>query len=60
VLNFFNRLREHYVINMNQCDLNQQITSLSQCNDFTYSMMIASGIGYIFLGNIYDNIEKPR
>ena len=22
--------------------------------------MISSGIGYIFLGNIYDNIEKPR
>jgi len=22
--------------------------------------MISSGIGFIFLGNIYDNIEKPR
>lgn len=30
------------------------------CNDFQYSIMISSGIGFIFLGNIYDNIEKPR
>ena len=30
------------------------------CQDFKYSVMISSGIGFIFLGNIYDNIEKPR
>ena len=30
------------------------------CNDFRYSIIISSGIGFIFLGNIYDNIEKPR
>ena len=30
------------------------------CNDFQYSIMISSGIGFIFLGNIYDNVEKPR
>lgn len=23
-------------------------------------MTISAGIGFIFLGNVYDNIEKPR
>lgn len=34
--------------------------STNDCNDFLYSTTISAGIGFIFLGNIYDNIEKPR
>jgi sugar phosphate permease len=30
------------------------------CNDFQYSITISAGIGFIFLGNIYDNVERPR
>jgi hypothetical protein len=30
------------------------------CNEFRYSVTISAGIGFIFLGNVYDNIEKPR
>ncbi len=25
-----------------------------------YSVTISAGIGFVFLGNIYDNVEKPR
>jgi len=25
-----------------------------------YSVTISAGIGYIFLGNVYDNVERPR
>lgn len=32
----------------------------SDCNDFQYSITISAGIGFIFLGNIYDNVDKPR
>ena len=34
--------------------------NIDNCNDFKYSVTISAGIGFIFLGNIYDNIEKPR
>ena len=30
------------------------------CDEFRYSITISAGIGFIFLGNLYDNIEKPR
>lgn len=30
------------------------------CDSFRYSITISGGIGYIFLGNIYDNIDSPR
>lgn len=61
-LNFFNRLREQFVNIWKGCSLTQTPDSAKAlyCNDFQYSIMISSGIGFIFLGNIYDNIEKPR
>ena len=34
--------------------------NINECNDFKYSVTISAGIGFIFLGNIYDNVEKPR
>ena len=30
------------------------------CDSFSYSITISAGIGFIFLGNIYDNIDSPR
>lgn len=30
------------------------------CDSFQYSITISAGIGFIFLGNIYDNIDSPR
>ena len=43
-----------------KCQEGSAISQSAQCNDFRYSIIISSGIGFIFLGNIYDNIEKPR
>lgn len=42
------------------CQPGSDKSQSTQCNDFRYSIIISSGIGFIFLGNIYDNIEKPR
>lgn len=58
-LNFINRLREQYIYIWQGCLANNADPN-QVCNDFQYSIMISSGIGFIFLGNIYDNIEKPR
>lgn len=62
LLNFINRLREQFFYIWRSCLWTQQdgthMTML--CQDFKYSVMISSGIGFIFLGNIYDNVEKPR
>ena len=58
-LGFINRLREEYLKIWKGCVLTSKESEL-YCNDFEYSVMISSGIGFIFLGNIYDNIEKPR
>ena len=30
------------------------------CDSFRYSITVSAGIGFIFLGNIYDNIDSPR
>ena len=59
-LNFLNRLREQYIYIWQGCLANSTTANSPVCNDFQYSIMISSGIGFIFLGNIYDNIEKPR
>lgn len=32
----------------------------TECDSFSYSITISAGIGFIFLGNIYDNIDSPR
>jgi len=62
LLNLFNRVREQLFYIWKDCQWsNRDATHLSHlCQDFKYSVMISSGIGFIFLGNIYDNIEKPR
>jgi len=58
-LNFFNRLRQQYIMRWQGCSGDKSVTP-NACNDFKYSVTISAGIGFIFLGNIYDNIEKPR
>ena len=58
-LNFINRIREQFIYIWKDC-LQDSKPAATMCNDFQYSIMISSGIGFIFLGNIYDNIEKPR
>lgn len=66
MLNFFNRLRQEYILRTGQCSVppkpNQTTYRLSEnsCNDFQYSITISAGIGFIFLGNVYDNVERPR
>jgi len=52
-------LRQQYILKWRGCS-NQNLTELNDCNDFRYSITISAAIGYIFLGNIYDNVEKPR
>lgn len=61
-LNFINRLREQFFYIWKGCKISQiaQDSKSVVCQDFKYSIMISSGIGFIFLGNIYDNIQKPR
>ena len=53
-------MREQYIYIWQGCLANNKPLNETVCNDFQYSIMISSGIGFIFLGNIYDNIEKPR
>lgn len=36
------------------------ITEQEICSDFQYSMSISEAIGFVFLGNIYDNVRRPR
>ena len=62
IINFINRLRNQYILNWYQCrGTSGAATDQEQiCNDFKYSVTISAGIGFIFLGNIYDNIDKPR
>ena len=59
-LNFINRIREQFIYIWKDCEASAVDEPSAVCNDFQYSIMISSGIGFIFLGNIYDNIEKPR
>ena len=59
-LNFFNRLRQQYIMKWQGCQGEKLANATNECNDFKYSVTISAGIGFIFLGNIYDNIEKPR
>ena len=61
-INFINRLRNQYILNWYQCTSTpgSAIPQSQTCNDFKYSVTISAGIGFIFLGNIYDNIDKPR
>ncbi len=60
LLNFFNRLRQQYILRANQCSVQSNNQQVNDCNDFQYSITISAGIGFIFLGNIYDNVERPR
>lgn len=60
-------MRQTYIVREELCHLSAteingvvlEITS-NDCNDFLYSTTISAGIGFIFLGNIYDNIDTPR
>jgi hypothetical protein len=60
-------LRQTYIVREELCHL--EVTEINgvplnitanDCNDFLYSTTISAGIGFIFLGNIYDNIDTPR
>ena len=63
-INFVNRLRNPYILDYYSCGITSKQDKLNstevECNDFRYSVTISTGIGFIFLGNIYDNIDKPR
>jgi hypothetical protein len=44
-----------------KCGGNESVTFIdTECDSFRYSITISAGIGFIFLGNIYDNIDSPR
>jgi len=62
-------MRQEYILLWFKCDWksigNDPVTPGTKltgetCNEFRYSVTISAGIGFIFLGNVYDNIEKPR
>lgn len=59
LLNYFNRLRQMYILRAYNCSV-KSTGNGNDCNDFQYSITISAGIGFIFLGNIYDNVERPR
>lgn len=63
-LNFFNNLRQQYIYEIIGCfstKCRQPVLSVdTACDSFRYSITISGGIGFIFLGNIYDNIDAPR
>ena len=68
ILNYFNRVRQEYILLWFDCDWQAVGDNTGDhsnlpgetCNEFRYSVTISAGIGFIFLGNVYDNIEKPR
>jgi len=60
IINFLNRLRNRFILDLYMCNIPENTTYIKNCQDFTYSVTISSAIGFIFIGNIYDNIEKPR
>ena len=64
-LNFFNNLRQQYIYEVigcfsDRCQWQTKIATETTCDSFRYSITISGGIGYIFLGNIYDNVDSPR
>lgn len=64
-LNFFNNLRQQYIYEIigcfsDRCKWQTPIAVETTCDSFRYSITISGGIGYIFLGNIYDNVDSPR
>lgn len=64
-LNFFNNLRQQYIYEVigcfsDRCHISSVTKIDTACDSFRYSITISAGIGFIFLGNIYDNIDSPR
>ena len=64
-LNFSNNLRQSYIYEVigcysDRCTWNRKIGVETTCDSFRYSITISGGIGFIFLGNIYDNVDSPR
>jgi|688.fasta_scaffold1183134_1 hypothetical protein len=53
-------MRNQYIYDWFECNITGSNFDKQTCNDFKYSVTISAGIGFIFLGNIYDNIDKPR
>jgi sugar phosphate permease len=56
-LNYFNRWRQQYVLISQECTMK---TISLKCNNIQYSTNISSALGYILIGNIYDNLRNPR
>lgn len=65
-LNFFNNMRQQYIYEVigcfsGNCNPNANLLpTKTTCDSYRYSITISGGIGYIFLGNIYDNVDSPR
>lgn len=51
VINFTISFRDHFVID---------ITEATPDSSINFAMNLCKGIGYIIIGNIYDNIRLPK
>ena len=64
LLNFSNNMRQQYIYDYLGCSPSKcKYVSRDQtayCDSFSYSVTISAGIGFVFLGNIYDNVDSPR
>jgi len=43
-----------------QADCTQDFQEEEFCTEFMYTVAMCSGVGFIILGNIYDNVDAPR
>jgi hypothetical protein len=58
ILTYFNRWRTEYVMLFSGCEFDQPVTL--KCNNLMYSSNISSALGYMIVGNCYDNIKNPK
>ena len=71
-LSFCNNMRQQYIYECLGCRSGKCLVTAglegfgannvvgTACDSFSYSITISAGIGFIFLGNVYDNIDSPR
>jgi hypothetical protein len=62
-VNFFNKFRQEYVLLIQGCQsasLSNVVpnnTSNSTCNSFEYSGAISGAVGFLCIGNLYDDVN---
>ena len=62
--NYLNSFMEKYLVGLQICFSSSEEDTLpsirKQCLHEEISVVVASGIGFVFFGNIYDNFEQSR